>query len=680
MTSSVEFIKGIYSEVAFISVIFLIFFQLFSDFIESIYILVLMTLSINVNILALLFLLSPLMLLFFKKRIPDKLLLILGMTMIVCRVVEPLLETPARMIISGLGVGCFLILFPTLLLRKDSSKEEQGGLTIGMGLAIAIASSVLLRTMNSTIDLSTHGFGQVIGWGLAIIAVILLIGYLLVEQETNQIENPNDTTKSDEAEQTSGVKHILGIAIGLASIFFFITFAFSSPGVISSWTEGNYIAITSIVVLMLTLFVFVASNKPQLLTRLEPRMILIWNILFVLAFSLTCVVHQIQFPSTSDIYPIIAPQTTILHHVPLILMLVTFPIIVIDFMLLSRGIMGLKSKPTGFTVGSSFTLSGLCTILMILALVFTSVWGFIPVIGVLFRDLFWFIFLIVGLVLVVSVMRTARRSFTIRESQRTPRMKTIIAGFMIILFAGTLVSGIALEAYPVAQTGTATSVRILTYNIAQGMNLEDVKNYDGQIELIRGVDADIIGLQETSKIAGSSDVVKYFADKLNLYSYFGPKGVTGTTGVALLSKYPIENPRTIFHFSENIDRKQTATIEAEITVGSLTFTVYVTHTYGRMETRSILQTDILNEASGKSNVVFMGDFNFRPATEAYNLTTDVLDDSWWLKWPTGEDNLGYNNSRNIDHIFVSPGTTISDCQYIWDPQSDHPAYWADIQW
>ena len=57
MTSAVEFIKGIYSEVAFISVIFLIFFQLFSDFLESIYILVLMTLSINVNILALLFLL-----------------------------------------------------------------------------------------------------------------------------------------------------------------------------------------------------------------------------------------------------------------------------------------------------------------------------------------------------------------------------------------------------------------------------------------------------------------------------------------------------------------------------------------------------------------------------------------------------------------------------------------------
>ena len=174
--------------------------------------------------------------------------------------------------------------------------------------------------------------------------------------------------------------------------------------------------------------------------------------------------------------------------------------------------------------------------------------------------------------------------------------------------------------------------------------------------------------------------MRYLANKLNLYSYFGPKGVTGTTGVALLSKYPIENPRTIYHYSEDVDRKQTATIEADITVGSRSFTIYVTHTYGRTSTKMILQNDILDASSGKSNVIFMGDFNFRPHSEPYNLTTAVLDDSWWVKWPTGVNSLGENNSRQIDHIFLSPGTTVSDCEYITDPQSDHPAYWADIQW
>ncbi|MHA2142930.1 MAG: endonuclease/exonuclease/phosphatase family protein, partial [Candidatus Thorarchaeota archaeon] len=100
----------------------------------------------------------------------------------------------------------------------------------------------------------------------------------------------------------------------------------------------------------------------------------------------------------------------------------------------------------------------------------------------------------------------------------------------------------------------------------------------------------------------------------------------------------------------------------------------------RTSAKVILQNDILDAAAGKSNVIFMGDFNFRPNTEPYNITTAVLDDSWWVRWPTGINGQGEDNSNRIDLIFVSPGTTVSDCQYVTDPQSDHPAYWADIQW
>ena len=70
--------------------------------------------------------------------------------------------------------------------------------------------------------------------------------------------------------------------------------------------------------------------------------------------------------------------------------------------------------------------------------------------------------------------------------------------------------------------------------------------------LLRTVDADIIGLQEcdTARIAnGNADIVKYFADRLDLYSYYGPKTVTGTFGIALLSKYPIEDPQTVYLYS-----------------------------------------------------------------------------------------------------------------------------------
>jgi len=172
-----------------------------------------------------------------------------------------------------------------------------------------------------------------------------------------------------------------------------------------------------------------------------------------------------------------------------------------------------------------------------------------------------------------------------------------------------------------------------------------------------------------------------------MYSYFGPKGVTGTTGVALLSKYPIQSVKTLYHYNEDSDRKQTATIEAEIMVGSQIFTIYITHTYGSMDAKSMLVNDVLGRAADKENVLFIGDMNFKQDSEAYNITTDVanngLVDAWLKMWGlTAVDDNGLNASRRIDHIFVDTDLDIDSCEYIdWEEvESDHPACSATISW
>jgi endonuclease/exonuclease/phosphatase family metal-dependent hydrolase len=681
MPVNTELFEEYYSELIFMSIMLLFFLQLFSDYVEFTYILLLMTLSLNQNTLVLLFLFSPIIFLFFKRSIPDKLLIIAGGVMIACRVVEPLFETTPRMILSGLGVGCFFILFPALLLVVKSDEKNKHGLTFGIALSTALAASVLLRTLNFTIDLSTYGWGQLIGWVLAAIGVFMLVGFSKSVQGASSLKPQPSIDVSMNDLKPMRKRSLAGITFGLTSILFFVSFAFSSPGVISRWTESSYIAVVSGVALMTVLFAVILLIRPHLFAKLTPRVVWIWNLLFVILFVLTVFVNQIPFPDVPTLYPIEAPPTTLLHQILLYLMIVTFPVILIDFTLLSHKLAHLEIVPTSRAAGIAFTLGGgLYILVMLFTLILTSVWGFVPVLGPLLRNMFWVIFLIGGLVLLAALYLVKDTMPSFEMPNKLARKDAIIAGLLIFMFLGTLVGSIAFEAHPVAPTGDAVSAKILTYNLQQGVSDAQIKNYDGQLEIIREIDADIIGLQETSKIAGNCDVVRYFANKLNLYSYFGPKGVTGTTGVALLSKYPIENPRTIYHYSEDIDQKQTATIEAEITIGSITFTVYVTHTYGRTSAKMILQNDVLEEASGKSNVIFMGDFNFRPNSEPYNLTTSVLEDSWWVKWPTGMNSLGENNSRQIDHIFLSPGTAVTDCQYITDPQSDHPAYWVDIQW
>ena len=75
----------------------------------------------------------------------------------------------------------------------------------------------------------------------------------------------------------------------------------------------------------------------------------------------------------------------------------------------------------------------------------------------------------------------------------------------------------------------------------------------------------------------------------------------------------------------------------------------------------------------------MGDFNFRPDTEQYALTTATWQDAWLLKWPTGIDDQGNNPSDRIDHFFISPGIIVEDIRYLNSPASDHPAVLASMR-
>ncbi|NHJ31692.1 MAG: endonuclease/exonuclease/phosphatase family protein, partial [Asgard group archaeon] len=219
------------------------------------------------------------------------------------------------------------------------------------------------------------------------------------------------------------------------------------------------------------------------------------------------------------------------------------------------------------------------------------------------------------------------------------------------------------------------------YNIRLGVNLTGEKNYDGQLELIRSVDPDILCLQEsdTARIgSGNSDVVRYLADKLNMYSYRGAKTVTCTYGTAILSKYPISNPEAFFVYSTH---QQISTTQAQIEFNSsLTFNVFSSHPAARGQEGKIIQVEqILSQVSGLDNVLFAGDFNFNKTVDQYTMTTAILNDSWVVKHGSFVDIYGYNTTTKIDHIFLSPGITVLEAEYIERGQSDHPAYWIEIQ-
>ena len=392
---------------------------------------------------------------------------------------------------------------------------------------------------------------------------------------------------------------------------------------------------------------------------------------------MTVLAHQVRFPNTAEGYPLMEPPVTWLQGVPLFCLILFCPVILAD---LTRFIHEMDiDRVSSRLLGGGFTVASLYFFLMVFAQVFTTVYDYIPVVGPFFRDKFWLVFLAAGLFLAIPVLFLRG---TLPGKTHTGKFfgSRAVPILMIGLALMIIVSAWVTAARPVRPAASPTSLKIITYNIQQGYDKAGMKAFAEQLDLLREVDADLIGLQEsdTARIAGgNADIVKYFADNLDMYTYYGPKTVTGTFGIALLSKYPIEKPQTAFMYSTG---EQTDMIQAQIQVGEKAFSVFVTHLGNGGPI--VQQEAVMQVVKGQENVILMGDFNFRPGTDQYRLTTDVLSDSWLLKWPQGNRDQGIDPEKRIDHIFISmaPDIRVAESSYAAGPQSDHPAMITKIDW
>jgi len=647
------------------SILFLFFFQLISEFVEAIYAFGLMGTSIPPEIVSVLFLFTPLLLFLFRKRIPVEILWLFGGLVLASRQIAPLLDTRGVMIVSGVGVGAFLLFFPTLIWHGKAKHT-----TIGAGLVLGLSLSILFRTLNSGYDISVYGLLEGVGWILAVIAVGLMVKELAgpVDEEQRDQERRDD--------QTGGFGRLFAASIGLMAVLILFYFAFTAPNVIARWTGASYMMIVVLMVIVLVGFALLFFNSSRFLGLLSPGVVLVWNLCFALALVFTIIPHQIKFPGDPGAYPFYEPAVASLWSLPVIGMIVLFPVLLVDFMLFYRELVDSKPKPRA--LGGGFALAALFFLVMIFAQVFTTVYEYIPLVGPFFRDKFWLVFLVLGIVTTLAILSLRRETYKIEPSSgQVPGARNFL-WVLVLVGLGSIAGVNWREPEPIPLSGDQRELKILTYNIQQGYNEEGLKNFEGQFALIRRVNADVIGLQEsdTNRIAGgNADIVRYFADRLNLYSYYGPKVVPGTFGIALLSKYPIENPRTFYMYSE---AEQTATITAQITVGGKTFNIFVTHLGNGGPI--IQQEHFLAEIAGKEDVIAMGDFNFNPDSEQYRLTTQNLEDAWLLRWPQDVDDEGVHLEKRIDHIFVSPGTQIADARYLLSPESDHPAMVVEIEW
>lgn len=650
--------KNSYPLVIAFGIFFLFFIQMAGILIESIYILDLMNTSLDAKVLGLLFFFTPALLLPFRKKFPSWFVWALFGVLFISRGLTPYLNTLGRMVASGIGIGTALLLFPILLTSR------QKGTSVSAGLALAVGLSVLLRTLNYSLDLSLTSQGGWIGWGLG-----LTFGWTLTQLNW-------DGERATPHSNGRVVAATLGIFLTLALTYF----AFSAPAVIARWTQDNYVLIVSTVSLLSVGWIYLSASKPDLLNRISRRGLLIWNLIFTLSLSVTILAHRVSFPLTPDSPAVVVGAPSLLQQIPLILMLLTFPVIFLDLRHFSNVIQQENASPHALIPG--MLLGSLALILLVFINIFTNVWGYVAPVSAIFRNQFYLPYLLIAGIITLLVWRQKQA-----ESQPTQNVNGKISfAWIVLLGAIFLLTGFSALRIDRVQPGNPdkTSLIVMTYNIQEANDGFAERAYDRQLAMIQKVSPDILALQESDSARislNNNDYVRYFAAKLGYYAYYGPTTVTGTFGTAILSKYPLTNSRISFTFS---DSDEIGTAEADISVGGRLFTIYDVHPDGSDAAMLAFARSVLERSRGKDNVIILGDFNLRDNENAFQLFAAVYTNAWTSVYPSkiGADGTDMSGRNRIDHIFFSPALHAHNPIYVLPPASatDHPVHWTEIFW
>ena len=662
-----EAIENQNKQTVLLSIFILFFIQLFGLWIESFYRISLLSLSSGSELLALGFVLAPLILLIVPKSLENAVLILSWLVFLSARVMCLYFEVMPTLMITSFGVAASFIIFVYFLSAQYRFSAEQ----FVMALVGAFMTSVLLRTWGSSVDLSTDGAGVVI----TLILVAMVIGMLFATKPKLNSINVRDT---------ASIPTAIMVTVGIFANLTILYFIFFNPAVLSAWSEVSYGAV---LVLTLVAWTCAVYGESVIQGHLSTSLLVLWNSVFVGVLVGGILLHTPDFPQTADssAYVVVAPGLAKVLHIYLLCVL--SPVILFNLKRLAG--FPLLLTPRGMAL--PVVLGGIGMIFLTLCHIYTNVWGYVGDIGDVLRGKFYLPFLLAGLVMTVTIPFTKSTSEELSQGLGLPKWFPVLMTILI------LVGGVVQGSGRTNTEHTGNRLTILTYNMRLGSEIDGKKSYREQLDLIRQINPDLIGLQEsdTARPAGwHVDVARYYADELGYYMYVGPTTIGGTFGTAVLSRYPFENAHTVYSFSTK-DEVGTAVIEVKVSGRTVAF--FNSHPAGKRGggAKQAHVEAVIEASKAYEHVIAVGDYNFRQGETWHDQMDAEFVDSWLainpskigdrhpsIGLPADGDTAPLDMTRRIDHIFVSDSFTIEESYYVPVPESmtDHPAHWAVVSW
>ena len=275
--------------------------------------------------------------------------------------------------------------------------------------------------------------------------------------------------------------------------------------------------------------------------------------------------------------------------------------------------------------------------------------------------------------LVASCLAIARRG---RTAPASPFWREWLGG---LLFAAALtVAAFRLLAPPSASSAIETEgpIRIMTYNLHQGFDIDGRLDPAGLAEVIERESPDVLALQEVVRgwlVTGGLDLHGWMRRRLGLAGRFA-----GTAdpqwGNALLSRLPIR--AAVYHPLPPADlplRRGVLDVRVGTRRGDLRFLCLHLHHAEADDAIRVRQVEALLDIWGGSpGTVLLGDFNAVAGSGAIRLLRDAgLHDASEMLASSGRGTTTSLDGRQIDWIFATTDLAFESTTMRYSRASDH---------
>lgn len=230
----------------------------------------------------------------------------------------------------------------------------------------------------------------------------------------------------------------------------------------------------------------------------------------------------------------------------------------------------------------------------------------------------------------------------------------------------------------VGVTASAQKVRVMSYNVKNGIGMDGVKNIERCVDVIRKAKPDVVAIQEVDSITRRNKyyVLGKMGDLLGYHAYFG-KAISykgGSYGVGVLSKKPALSVKT-YPLPNHREARVLLVVEYE------KYYMLCTHLSGvpRKLGRGI-QVDIIRDVVAKLDkpAFIAGDTNALPTSApmmAFKEFATILSDESKLTAPS------HKPGKCIDYVMGANGSfkVKRDVVFYGNQSSDHLPLYVDVK-